>query len=190
MIVAILEILEAEIDTEAVIVIATGRETGLATEMAKGSKDTTGTGKNTTAAVTAVTEALNGRHSARETMTAPDHYAMNVIMIDLLETETMIAITNERVATRDTNPEETTEGMTSETTSVTPLPHVQTRIDPAAITAVLIDRIEITPISTTDAEAVTIEMRTLMETGPPDILQRSRSPLPDSDHWTLSGSMS
>ncbi|KAG0361804.1 E3 ubiquitin-protein ligase rbbp6 [Podila minutissima] len=196
--VAIPEILvKAGTDTEAVIVTATGRETRLATEMAKESKDTAVTGKDSTAAIPAVTVALNSRHSARGTMTARDHRAMTAIMIDLLgiatviviETETLIANLKERVATRDTNPEETTEGMTRKTTSVIPLPHVPTRTDPAAITVDLIDKTGAL-INIIDAEVVTIEMRTLMETGPPDIQLRILSPLPDSDHWTLSGSMS
>lgn len=192
--VAIPEIfVKAKTDTEVVTVTAsaTGQETGLMTEMATKSKATAVTGKDTSAEVIAATEALNVHHSAQETVTAPDHRAMTVIMIGPLGigTETMIANMKERVETRDTNPGEMTEGTTEKTIIVFPVPRVRTRTGPLANTADLSDKTEIV-INTIDAEAVMIEMKTRTETGPLDIQSRILSPLPDSDHWTLSGSMS
>lgn len=188
--VAIPEIfVKAKTDIEAVTVTAsaTGQETGLMTEMATKSKATAVTGKDTSAEVIAATEALNVHHSAQETVTAPGHRAMTVIMIGPLGIG--IANMKERVETRDTNQGEMTEGTTGKTIIVIPVPRVRTRTDPLANTADLIDKTEIV-IDTTDAEAVKIEMKTRTETRPPDIQSRILSPLPGSDHWTLSGSMS
>lgn len=192
--VAIPEILvKAKTNTEAVTVIAssTGQETGLMTEMATESKAIAVTRKDTSVEVIAATEALNVHHSAQETVSAPDHHAMTVIMIGPLGigTERMIANMKERVETRDTNPGEMTEDTTGETTIVIPVPRVRTKTDPLVNSADLVDKSEIV-INTTDAEAMTIEMKTRMETGPPDIQQRKLCPLPDSDQWTLNGSMS
>jgi len=192
--VAIPEILvKAKTNTEAVTVIAsaTCQETGLMTEMVTESKAIAVTGKDTSVEVIAATEALNVHHSAQETVSVPDHHVMAVIMIGPLGigTETMIANMEERVETRDTNPGEMTEGTTGETTIVIPVPRDRTRTDPLVNSADLVDKSEIV-INTTDAEAMTIEMKTRAETGPPDIQQRKLCPLPDSDQSTLNGSMS